>query len=197
MPSARPPCSEFFRDCRRGSRRSRRSRGACRRRARATARRPPAAARPIAQRNCRQSFISEGGQRTLRPRRAGSPCNSLSAVCAPLRSRRNSSRRARMVGKSSAARGRFTAFPPNLERAPAFGPRAADADCRMVNFLRQASLPGPAVSRLGRTARCHAHLLRGGPLSGVCLLPRVRRCRLSCPPAIGTSSKPIISPRRF
>ena len=66
-----------------------------------------------------------------------------------------------MVGKSSAARGRFTAFPPNLERAPALGPRAAHADCRMVNFFRQASLPGPAVSRLGENGALPCPLTSG------------------------------------
>jgi quercetin dioxygenase-like cupin family protein len=55
------------------------------------------------------ALLSEGGQRTLRVRRiAWSRSNSLLAACVPSRSWRNSSMRAHMVAKSSAARGRFT-----------------------------------------------------------------------------------------
>jgi hypothetical protein len=55
--------------------------------------------------------ISAGGQRRLRARcDSGSRCKSLSVACGHSRSRRNSSMRARMVAKSSAARGRVT-FP--------------------------------------------------------------------------------------
>jgi hypothetical protein len=57
----------------------------------------------------RQSL--KGGQRRLRAWcGGGSRCKSLSAGCGHSRSRRNSSMRARMVAKSSAARGRVT-FP--------------------------------------------------------------------------------------
>jgi hypothetical protein len=55
--------------------------------------------------------LSDGGQRRLRARwDGGSRCKSLSVACGHSRSRRNSSMRARMVAKSSAARGRVT-FP--------------------------------------------------------------------------------------
>lgn len=59
------------------------------------------------------SPISDGGQRTLRTRCVGgSRCPSFSLGLAWSRSRRSSSMRARIVAKSSAARGRFTLFLP-------------------------------------------------------------------------------------
>ena len=60
---------------------------------------------------------------TLAERIGRSDWISLSGACAPSRSRRSSSMRARMAAKSSAARGRFTAFPPILVigRGPAIG----------------------------------------------------------------------------
>jgi len=59
------------------------------------------------------SLLSRSGERMLPPRGIGaSRCRALSVASAPSRSRRSSSMRARMVTKSSAARGRFTAFPP-------------------------------------------------------------------------------------
>jgi len=48
----------------------------------------------------------------LAERIGGSDCKPLSGACARSRSRRSSSMRARILAKSSAARGRFTAFPP-------------------------------------------------------------------------------------
>ena len=61
------------------------------------------------------AVVSNGGQRMLPPRgRSGSGCASFLLGLACSRSRRSSSRRARIVAKSSAARGPFTAFPPIL-----------------------------------------------------------------------------------
>jgi hypothetical protein len=62
------------------------------------------------------SLISGGGQRTLRARCVGgSPSNSLSAASARSRSRRNSFMRARIVAKSSAARGRVIGSSRSLD----------------------------------------------------------------------------------
>ena len=59
------------------------------------------------------SLVFDGGQRMAPPGgMRGLRCASLSLGLVPSRSRRSSSMRARMVAKSSAARGRFTAFPP-------------------------------------------------------------------------------------
>ena len=73
------------------------------------------------------ALLANGGQRMF-PLRGigGSRGASPSLGLAPARSRRSSSRRARMVAKSSAARGRFTASPPSLVefwwRSTACGP---------------------------------------------------------------------------
>jgi len=60
------------------------------------------------------ALVSDDGQRMLPPRggRGGSGCACFPLSLARSRSRRSSSRRARIVVKSSAARGPFTAFPP-------------------------------------------------------------------------------------
>ena len=60
------------------------------------------------------ALVSDDGQRMLPPRggRGGSGCACFPLGLARSRSRRSSSRRARIVMKSSAARGPFTAFPP-------------------------------------------------------------------------------------
>jgi hypothetical protein len=85
--------------------------------------------------------ISGGGQRRLRARwDGGSHCKSLSVACGHSRSRRNSSMRARMVAKSSAARGRVT-FPLHwlVSSLLAGGSLAAhrESDFNRVNVQRQ------------------------------------------------------------
>jgi hypothetical protein len=86
---------------------------------------------------------SQGGQRTLRARCVGgSPCNSLSAASARSRSRRSSTIRARIVAKSSAARGWVIGFSRSLDlvltvaRSPSAGSKAERSG---VNFSRQVS----------------------------------------------------------
>jgi len=75
------------------------------------------------------SLISEGGQRTLRAWCVGgSPCNSLSAASARSRSRRSSTILARIVAKSSTARGRVIGSSRSLDLVLT----AAHVDCAML-----------------------------------------------------------------
>jgi len=112
--------------------------------------------------------MSGGGQRRLRARcNGGSRCKSLSVACAPSRSRRNSSMRARMVAKSSAARVRFTSPPPSAWVE--FGGRSivciqpATPIFNVVNIERQRNYAGPGArcARLGCVNGLGAYYLRG------------------------------------
>ena len=93
------------------------------------------------------SPISEGGQRMLPPRGSGgSRCTS--SLGFPSRSRRNSTMRARIAVKSSAARGRFTfsscSFVEFFRRSWV-GP--AQSNHRVVNLLRQVSAHAGSVPK--------------------------------------------------
>ena len=87
-------------------------------------------------------LVSDGGQRIAPPRGVGA-CRCWAIASAPSRSRRSSSIRARIAAKSSAARGRFTAFPPF--RLSSFDGRSIacelnrEAERSRVKYRRQAA----------------------------------------------------------
>jgi hypothetical protein len=110
------------------------------------------------------ALLSDGGHRMAPPRNTGgSRCASFSRGLVPSRSRRSSSMRARIVAKSSAARGRFTSAPPisvivSWPGRSIAGSRGADMVARgemrpRAAYCRRASCPGkPSIAHLSFVA---------------------------------------------